>query len=195
MPRTFIILILLLGTILIGLFYLNPQWQRFQTLRSDNNELQQLNSEVDALISNLNTLGTTITNIPKENLQLLADALPQGAHGAEFLVVLERLATKNSLALRQTTIEGSDTSSAPSSNGTANQPRPSGTTAKSTPLGNTNELAINLHLNGSYDGFKNFMKDLEKLVRITNINALSFSAPQKVGDSMDINMKVTTYYQ
>lgn len=196
MQRTFIIFILLLGTVLIGFFYLEPQWQRFQSLRNDNADLQQLNSEVDALVSNLNTLGTTITNIPKENLQLLADALPQGAQGAEFLVVLERIATKNGLALKQTNIE-SDSSSATQASAAAQsgQPRPSGVVAQSALVGNTKALTINFHLNGSYDGFKSFLKDLEQLVRITNINELSFSAPQRVGDTVDINMKITTYYQ
>ena len=54
--------------------------------------------------------------------------------------------------------------------------------------------SIAMKLDGSYDSLKSFLKEIEKFVRITDIGNLSFSAPEKIGSSLQITLTGRIYH-
>ncbi len=185
MARVFISIILIFATGVIGIFYLRPQWQQFQTLQNESENLRNLAAELDELIQNRDALIKTINSVSRQDLLKIDQALPQGPRSAEFLVLLENLAKQNNLILRQVDLISK-------SENQSGQPRPGGAiTAPST--GSVKEFPISLNVSGSYGAFKSFLNDLEKSLRIIDITSVSFSASGK--DLFEFTIKGKTYYQ
>lgn len=185
MARLFIIIILIFAAAVIGVFYLRPQWQQFQTLRKESENLRNIAIELDDLIQNRDALLKAINTVSRQDLQKIDQALPQGPRSAEFLVLLETLANRNNIVLRQVDFIGA---SEPQSG----QPRPGGAiTAPSTST--VKEFPISMNVSGSYEAFKSFLRDLERSLRIIDISSISFSSSGK--DQFEFSIRGKTYYQ
>lgn len=185
MPKLFITIILLLGSIVIGLFYLRPQWQQFTNVREETENMRNISAELDQLIQNRDALTKTINTVSRNDLQKIDSALPEGSRSADFLVLLEALAQKNKVVMRQVNL------SEPTSQA-GGLPRPGGTV--SLPSSNTfRELPIVLNVGGSYESFKSFLRDLEKNLRVVDIQNISFSGSGI--NQFEFSVRGKTYYQ
>lgn len=186
MPKLFITLVLILGGTIVGVFYLRPQWQEFKTLGEEAENLRDLSAELDELIQNRDSLIQTLNSVSGEDLKRVDLALPQGARSAEFLTMLEILAKKNNILLRQVDLIEEPPSA------TGGQPRPGG--AVNLPrTGAYRELPITLSVTGSYESFKSFLRDLESSLRIIDVLGVSFSGSGR--NQFDFTVKGKTYYQ
>ena len=185
MPKLFITIILISGSLLIGLFYLRPQWQQFGALRQEAENLRNISAELDELIQNRDALTKIVNTVPKTDLGKIDLALPSGPRSAEFLTLLEALAQKNRVALKQVNLTEPSLEA-------RGQPRPGGTV--SMPGANTfRELPTTLNASGSYESFKSFLKDLERNLRIIDVESISFSGGGN--NQLDFNIRGKTYYQ
>jgi Tfp pilus assembly protein PilO len=185
MPKIFITFILLSGSLIIGLFYLRPQWQQFGTLRLSAENLRNISAELDELIQNRDALTKTISAVSKTDLGKIDLALPQGPRSAEFLTLLEALAQKNKIILKQVNL------SEPLSPA-GGLPKPGGNV--SLPSASTfREIPVVLNVGGSYESFKSFLSDLEKNLRIIDIESVSFSGSGN--NQFDFSIRGKTYYQ
>lgn len=191
MPRLFISLILFFTAAVIGLFYLGPEWRTFRILRQRLENLTATSVELDVLVQNRDELISKINTIPQTDLSRIEKAVPQGPHGAEFLVLLEGLAVRHGLVLKRVDLAGIEKAR----EAAQNQPRPSGLLAETaTASGDIKELPANLNVAGSYEKLKAFLEDLELNLRLIDIEELSFTAPSKA-DIFDFSLKLKTYYQ
>ncbi|OGZ96737.1 MAG: hypothetical protein A3J10_03630 [Candidatus Sungbacteria bacterium RIFCSPLOWO2_02_FULL_54_10] len=198
MPRIFIAVILFAATLLLSVFYLRPEWDRFQTLRTDVAELEQISSEFDELIANRDKLLSLINSISKENLGRVDRMLPQGPHASDFLVSMEALTIQNSVALRRIDLvspEGDKSDAQPQRTGAGQgTPRPAGAVSSPRPVKEVQSLPFNLQVAGSYASFKKFLADMERNLRLIDVENISFSASGK-GEISDFTLKAKTYYQ
>lgn len=190
MPRLFITIILLFGTATTGFFYLAPQWQNFKSLRGDSAALAGISEELDALIQNRDALLSLINSVSADNLERIDRALPSGVQASKFLVSLERLTAKNNLVLRRVDLA----SSAAQLNTRGGQPRPGGTPSSTVKSGGINELPVGLSVSGTYESLKGFLADLEKNLRLIDVEDITFTSPEKPS-AFDIAIKAKTYYQ
>lgn len=186
MPKLFITLILISGAVLVGAFYLRPQWQEFKLLRQETENLRNLSSELDELMQNRDALIQTLNSVSREDLRRIDLALPQGARSAEMLALLEVLAQKNNVLLRQVDLVEE------SAAGKGGQPRPGGISTPA-PSGPYQELPVTLSVLSPYEAFKSFLDDLENNLRIIDVTGLSFTASGR--NQFDFTIKAKTYYQ
>lgn len=185
MSKIFITLILFLGSLVIGSFYLVPQWRQFSALQTETENLREISAQLDELISNRDALTKTINAVSRADLAKIDLALPQGPHSADFLVLLETLAKKNQVILKQVNL--SETAG-----GTGGLPKPGGSV--SLPGASAyQELPITLNINGSYDSFKAFLKDLERNLRVIDIQSITFGGSST--NQFELNLRGKTYYQ
>lgn len=189
MSRLFIIIFFLFGAGVVGLFYLKPEWQKFQTLRQENKELQQTSAEFDSLTERRDALIEEVNAISKEQRNLIGQALPKGPAAADFLVGLEALTKKRAIALRRV-----DLASTIEVKGKSGQPQTVGAVAALPNKEAIFEFPISLSVSSSYESFKEFLHDLEKNLRLIDIQEISFFAPPK-GQLFDFNLRLKTYYQ
>lgn len=192
MSKLFIILILLFAGGVTGIFYLQPAWLEFQTLRQESDNLANISAELDELIENRDELVSSINTVSKENLERLNQALPEGQHAAEFLVLLETLAKKHSLLLRRVDLAGTEEAK---STDTRGLPKPGVGISKTSSSGTSvEEFPFALDLGGTYESFKAFLVDLENNLRIIDVVSVSFASPGKP-DQFNFSLKGRTYYQ
>lgn len=186
MPRIFITIILIFGSIVLGAFYLRPQWQEFANLRIETEDLASVSSELDELIANRDTLIQTINSVSKDDLTRVNSALPQGVKSAEFLIMLEALANRNRVTLKQIDISSASVNK-------SGQPRPGGAIAAPA-KGTIQEFPISLSVSGSYEAFKEFLRDLESNLRLVDILEITFNSSGRAGN-LDFSLRGKTYYQ
>src|SRR3990167_343839 len=143
MIRIFISILLIFGTVILGIFYLGPAWQSFQNLRSATRDLTEISAELDDLIANRDTLIATINQISKNDLARLQQTLPQGISGATFLVSLEAVILRHGLQFNSIDIATAPTA-AQSTAGVRAQPKPGTTQAPVRAQGTIGELPFNI---------------------------------------------------
>lgn len=190
MPKIFINIILLLGTAVVGLLYLAPSWQDFKNTRRDIKNLGEISAELDEILASRDSLIDSINRISKEDLRRIDQALPQGPKAAEMLVILEGMAAGNGVAVKRVDL----TSAVEAKTEAGGQPRPTGQAAGVRPGGAFSEFPLGLGLAGNYDSFKKFLRDLESGIRLTDVQEISFTAPDKTG-TFEFSLKLKTYYQ
>lgn len=193
LPRAFITLILLLGAILIGVFYLRPEWKRFQELRVSTERLQQLSSEFDELIKNRDAFVDLINTVSKTDLDNIDKALPKGSQAGEVLVTLENLVGRHGIILQSIGLTAgrepaTKISSSPSI-GSAS------VVSTAVPASAIKEFPVDLNLTGSYDSIKNFLSEIEKNLRITDVTSLSFGSMKDASEKIGFSLRVKMYYQ
>ncbi len=188
MPRVFITIILILGSGVVGPFYLRPAFREFQRIRTETKLLRDISAELDELTQNRDSLIQSINAVSKDNLRRIEQTLPSGPKAAEFLVLLEALAKKNEVVLRQVSLTDS-----PKEGAAAKQPKPAGVIAFSAP-GDIKDYPVDLTVSGTYSAFKDFLRDIERSLRIVDVQSISFSAAGR-GDQLEVSIRGKTYYQ
>lgn len=195
LPKLAITLLLGIGAVVGFAFYLKPEWAAFRSVRQETDILRQTSEELDALAQNYQKLLATINSVSAADIERVRQALPQNQEGARLLTTLETLANKHGLALKQVDIsvtfaQGQSPAVAPG----RSVPRPNTANPAPNPTASgARELPITLAVNGSYEAFKAFLRDLESNLRIIDVQSIVFTAANQ--DALDITLKIQTYYQ
>lgn len=183
----------------MGWFYLKPEWNRFRELRSETRGLEKVAAELDFLINKKNQLLEVMNSIPRADLDKVAQAVPQGPHAKEVLVLLDVLAKERGISLTtidlQSTAEEEKgaTGRSPLRQYAIRQPTPGPPVMEEAPAGEFKELLVTFNIGASYSAFKNFLSDLERSLRLMDVQQISFQASE--AGIFQYDMKVKAYYQ
>lgn len=190
MPRLFITIILFFGTFVVGLFYLGPEWQIFLNIQKEISSLSRISSELDEIAEERDTLIDLVNTISAEELARINQSLPQGAHAADFLVFLERLSAEHGIVLKSVDLA----SFTEEKREISGQPTPGGAILTPTSSRTVREFPVTIQVSGTYESFKTFLENLEKNLRLVDIDSFSFTSQ---GDTkiIDFSIKAKTYYQ
>jgi len=199
MSRLFITIILLFGAVVVGLFYLVPEWQNVGKIKGSVDRLSEINNEFGDLVQTSKDLINTINKISQEDLSRIDEALPRGSKAADFVVLLERLAIKNGMVLKQidiTSAVGSKPQAAVQQSGTVKAAPKSTGALVGAEVGGKEiyELPFSFAVNGTYENFKKFLMNTEKSLRINDIEGISFSSPGKP-EAFGTTLKAKIYHQ
>ena len=204
MSRIFIIILILSGTIAGGIFYLAPEWDRFNALRQNIAHLHDVNREFDDIIQSRDALIELINTISKEDLDRLSQALPEGPHSPELLVLFENFAREHAATLKILDIKQEKKVSSERKDA-FRQPTPVGVASETLQQpGTITELPVSLTLSyNSYESLKGFLKNLENNLRFIDIATLQFATPdenqkgKEAGGESEatVSIKAKTYYQ
>lgn len=190
-------LFFILGSILVISILIFPAWQRFITIRADTAYLQNLNRELDKLIQKRDEITDQISNISQENFQRLDQILPASAQGPEFLVILQDKALVRGLKLNKLDLSGnisteprvaSETTAVISAQGFAG----SNATPGQVQAAPYRTVKAVIDIAGPYDSFKQFLRDIESYIRITDIEALTIGSS---ATGFTYRVSVQTHYK
>lgn len=169
-------IILLIATAAAVFWILLPLWYDTQAAL----ELKKANAENlaqrEKLVANLEHLIGQYNERANE-LSSFSRAIPVGQNIPELLVNLEALASENGLIFSGVDFKPKD-STAP----------------------NVKTLAMDIKVKGSYLNFQNYLKAIEKSLRLFDVTTISFSgiSPGQTNvniNNLDFNLSVNTYYQ
>lgn len=182
-------LFLFFGAAVIGIIYLNQEWQTFKYLRGKINRLETISRELDDLGTKRTTLEEKINNIPAESLTRISQILPVGQAGPQLITTLEQVALESRIKLPSIDISAVSHIQTPP----PGEPIPAGSPQ---PLVQTSiqEFPTNLSISGNYHNFKIFLVRLERGLRLMNISQVSFGTLSKDGDGQ-FRIEGKTYHQ
>lgn len=175
----------------MGFFYLKPAWNKTSLQSRENGDLRVLSEELNNLIENRDFLLDTINRISKNDLARIDEAMPQNQQAAELIALFESLSGRNGLVLKN--IELSEKVEVKVAD-TSGQPRPGIGIPPPKQSSSVREFPIILSMLGTYDSFKNFLKSLEKNLRLVDMDNINFSVTG-TADLFSFNLKLKTYYQ
>ncbi len=171
----------------VGLFamYTNPTYQgsggikSLQTQVSAFNEAldkaQELKSSRDKLISKRNTFSA-------DNVQKLERILPDNVDNIRFVIEINGIAARRNLSLKNVSLGTiSDAKSGRSTLAVGSSGDPVGS------------AEISFALSATYDEFLAFLQDLERSLRMVDIEKISFK-PSDMGDRYDYSLTIRTYW-
>ena len=222
MSKLIIPLGLIFGSIAIIVLLIVPGWQHFLSTRVDTQHVSEINTEIEILTQKRDSLGAQIACISKDNLQRIDQIVPTGAQGPEFLVTIQQIAAHHGLQVKKLDLGGTlatkprvpektpapfapagisarvpvDQASGANPEMPANTARfpvsntfaPSGTAEAPT----YQTITVGIDIAGQYDQFKDFLRELESYVRITNVDSLTFAS---VSGGFDFKLSVKAYFQ
>lgn len=166
----------------IGLFvvYTNPTYQSSQEITmqvSSYDEAldrsQELRRARDELLARRNTFAT-------EDLQKLQRMLPDNVDNIRLIIEINNIASKHALALQNVELgELSDSRQARSTFSVG---------ASGDPIGSVD---VSFSLSTTYEKFLAFLADLERSLRIVDVQGITFSADETVSQ---YNLTIRTYW-
>ena len=194
LPNLFVSLILGAGVIVGGLFYVKPAWSAFGSTRQEANYLQQISEDLDAVSASYDALLNQVNALSQDDVDRIEAALPTQQNAADFLTGLEALANRHGLALKQIDITNAGGAQQALSGIKKTVPRPAGADGSNQNAGApSREIPISLSVSGSYEAFKAFLRDLEHMNRIMDVQSLSFAGKEQ--NSFDFSIKLQAYSQ
>ena len=173
--------ILLIGSaIAIFYFITDPSYQEIKRLtierESYNNALdnaKKLQAVRDELLAKYNAF-------PSTDLDRLEHMLPNNVDNVRLVLEIDRMAAKYGMSIKNIKISG-DT----------DRGKERSLIGKDDKLYGT--LALDFSVDGPYSNFNSFLSDLEKSLRIVDIDGISFSASEE-RSVYQYNVKIKTYW-
>lgn len=126
----------------------------FEKALSDTRQIQESRDE---LLSKYNT-------VSQENIERLDKILPSQSGAMKFILEMESIAQKNGVIMKRIDIKEQEETAKKDNSGEMAKPWES--------------VPFSAKLSGSYRSFYLFIKDLEKSLRLTDVNIVNFSSGQ-----------------
>ncbi len=193
--KTIIIALCLLLSIFISWQFIWPAYNNFQAKQSMADVKQQEYNKLNDLVNKLNEL-TKDYKTKADSVDKLEQIAPPGKDVPELLNQFESLSAQSGMILHSidfTEGAGGQAQAKPtaSSDQTAASPIPEQSQAESNPI---RELNIGIRVSGSYEAFKNFLTNIEKNLRLVDIQNIGFSASSQQNVLYDFSLSGKTYY-
>ncbi|MEK7063728.1 MAG: type 4a pilus biogenesis protein PilO [Patescibacteria group bacterium] len=164
-----------------GLFYwyIDPTYAEVRELRAEEATLNQaldraleLQETRDQLLSRYNTFAQL-------DLERLEKLLPDHVDNVRLVLDLDGIAVKYGMRVRNVTIEDPNKNKKP-------------TDVVGPAESRYESMVISFSVTGNYDTFRQFMLDLERSLRIVDLESLTFSAAEN--DLYDFSVSLRTYW-
>ena len=181
MPRLTFAIILLAAAALLFVFGVLPAWNDLGAVRLEIRKLIRVNDELQAIAKTRDELTEQYNAIPQSDLVRISAILPAGFASAQFLRDMEALATRHGLFLKNLDF--------------VKQPAPAAISSSIQLPATRLYAAANVLFNvrGTYESLRAFLVDLEKMIRITDISDITFTAQAAVSKEGAIGPQLFEY--
>lgn len=178
----FILPIILAGAA-VGLFvlYTNTTYQHIKTLQAQVGAFDQALDTAQSLRKQRDTLLSKRNTFSAEDIQKLERILPDNVDNIRFVIDINNIAARRSLSLRNVSLGTISDSKA--------QRGALAVGASGDPVGSAE---ISFSLTASYDDFLAFLQDLERSLRLVDVEKISFKP--LTANQYDFSMTIKTYW-
>ncbi len=180
-----LILSLLMLAASIGGFvgFIVPHYNATQVLRVQAADYNKVLENARALQEERNKLVTKYNAFDQGLLLKLNTMLPKNPENVKLILELDSIAKQYGVSLQNVKIEDA-------SNDAQTATRP-GTVAANTDIGT---LRITFSVAGTYEGFTNFIRTIEKSLRVIDIQKMSFTALDDTKNTYQYTVGIKTYW-
>ena len=161
--------------------FIVPTYQDVGALRTQVADFNTVLDNAKTLQQQRNTLVTKYNAFDPNNISKLSTMLPANPENVQLILELNAAASQYGMVLQNVKIDApTDTSSQIVVSG-----------GKSPDIGN---LTITFSVSGPYNGFTNFIKTIEKSLRIIDIQKATFTASDPKSTNYQYTVAVETYW-
>jgi len=190
MFRSIITIIFLLATIGLFFFFINPIYKDIKDLKEKEKSYQEALSNSRELERITTSLRDSYQSFQASDVKKLDTLLPDYVNNVQLAVEIEKLALSYGMFLKNVTHK------LPQEEATGRQLTRE-QLAEQRKDYSIFELSFNTE--GAYNNFVNFLSDLEKSLRIVDIESISFSVAEalnalQVSDIYKYDLKIKTYW-
>lgn len=166
--------------IAIGLFYTftNPQYQEIKSLKTKEEEYTKVLENATAIAELRDQLSVEYAKVPALEIDRLNKVLPPYVDNVRLALDMDGIASRYGIALKQITVNKPDIQGAftlPTSAGSSYQ-----------------SVRVSFGFVASYENFKRFLADIEKSLRILDIETVTFAATEN--GLYNYQLTVDTYW-
>ena len=180
--RLILSILMLLASIAGFAVFIVPHYNTISTLRAQEADYQTVLTNARKLKEQRNALVKKYNSFDQAKLGQLATMLPANPENMKLILSLQSVASQYGMVLQNVKIE--DPSTDPASQ---NKPGSQGNSELGT-------LTINFSVAGSYASFTNFVRTIEKSLRMIEIQKVSFSASDPKSQNYQYSVAVKTYW-
>jgi hypothetical protein len=177
MFKGIISILLLIAAGAVFFMFTRPLYSEIKEFKNQKSSFEEALSNTKQIQEKRDQLLTQYNTISKENLDRLDSILPSQPGAMEFILEIESVAQKNGMVLKKVDIKGVAETSGKVDFGAETK--------------KWETVPLALKLSGSYKSFYLFLKDMEKSLRLTDINAITFSSGET--DFYEFNVDGTFY--
>jgi Tfp pilus assembly protein PilO len=176
---------IILILIAIGLFYtfIDPQYNKVKELRSEANQFDAMLKDVSQIATMRDALMVQYRGIPKEEMEKLEKALPDNSDIVRLALDLDSIASNYGISIKK--IEVGEKAVNDVSAIIIQQPSSAPTYQKET---------VSFNFVASYDDFRQFVSDMEKSLRIIDIENVEFQVGETESNLYDYKLTIATYW-
>jgi Tfp pilus assembly protein PilO len=165
----------------LGLFvlYTNPSYQKSKAIAAEVSAYDNALTKSKELLAARDKLNSKRNTFPADGVAKLSKVLPDNVDNIRLVIDINNIASKHNLSIKNAGI------------GTVSDTKKSSATlASGAPGGAVGSVETSFSVSASYDDMLAFLADLERSLRIIDIQSLSFSA----GDTADYSIGIRTYW-
>lgn len=163
--------------------FIVPQYKEVQEIQAKAKDYNQILDNARTLQEQRNKLVTKYNAFDQTLLTKLNVMLPRNPENVKLILELDSIAKSYGVFLQNVKIED-----ASSNTQTATRP---GTPAANTDIGT---LRITFSVSGPYQGFTNFIRTLEKSLRIVDIQKITFTSLDDTRNTYQYTVGIKTYW-
>lgn len=177
MSRTITSIIFLATAAAVFFTWTKPYFEETKTLESQKASLEEILSNSRQIQELRDNLLAQYNDIPQDNLERLNKMLPDHPDSIKFIIELNNVLNNNGMLLKNIDV-----------NDAKSEEKPDFGQEQS-----IETMEFTIKTTGSYGSFYSFLKDLERDLRLVNINSLNFVSSET--DSYEFNITGSAYWK
>lgn len=174
----FIIPIIIVGISIAGfLTFINPTYQDISSLRAEVSSYNEALGNSKALENERDKLTTKYNAINPENLLKIRKFLPDSVDNIRLILEIEKIAAPYGMTLRDVKYDNINKS-------TSKEPNPGVVVADTEDPSQNKQYgtwSLGFSTTGTYANFLNFLRDLERNLRVVDVGSIEFSSDAGTG--------------
>ncbi len=181
MARTIFALILIIASVLGFVLFVSPQYQDIMTLRTEEAQLRDVLANSRTLQEKRDQLLKQYNNFSRDEIDRLEKMVPNNADNVKLILELQTLASRYGLELQTAALAESEEETR-------------GQRQVQVVNRDYGTIGLDLVIRGPYEGFVSFLEDVEKSLRIIDVDALSFRPEGTSTTVFQFNVSLKTYW-
>lgn len=187
--RFVIPVILILVSVIAFIWFTNPTYQELKTIQAEASQYDEALTNSKRLQQERDTLSERYRAFPEESLTRLQSLLPDSADNIRLIIDIQRMAQSYGMTVSSIKFDTSDRTQTASPTGAVTAANPADLAEASRDYGT---FRLEFVTTSSYENFLKFTKDIETSLRLTDIEAVDFSAIDSGNYTYTIKLK--TYW-
>lgn len=191
MFRLIIPVVLILGSIGLFVSYTNPTYKSLGELRATYAAYNEALANSKKLFEIRNELTTKYNSLSVTDREKLETLLPDNIDNIRFILDIEEISRPHGRNMRPRDVKYDPNAQNNTGQTPTAQTTPSQLQALNRDYG---EFQLDFSVSGTYDTFVKFVKDMERNLRIIDIEEVTFSTPVDGSNIYKYNFRVKTYW-